>query len=69
MYLSVTVLNKLQYGLRQYTTVAEHVPNDVCFIPIMGLAILKMLSARRRFSRFYDTEEYLLEDKRTSEVS
>ena len=43
--------------------------NDVYFIPIMGAAILKFLPARRRFSRFYDTEEHLLEDKRTSEVS
>ena len=52
-----------------YITVANHVTNDVCFIPIMGAAILKFLPARRRFSRFYDTEEHLLEDKRTSEVS
>ena len=35
----------------------------------MGAAILKFLPARRRFSRFYDTEERLLEDKGTSEVS
>ena len=35
----------------------------------MGTAILKFLPARRRFSRFYDKEEHLLEDKRTSEVS
>ena len=43
--------------------------NDVCFFPMMGAAILKFLPARRRFSRFYDTEEHLLEDKMTSEVS
>ena len=43
--------------------------NDVCFIPIMEAAILKFLPARRRFSRFYDTEEHLPEDKRASEVS
>ena len=49
--------------------VAEHVTNDVCFIPIMGAAILKIWPARRKFSRFYDTEEDLLEDKRTLEVS
>ena len=50
-------------------TVTNHVTNDVCFIPIMGAAILKFLPARRRFSRFYDTEEHLLENKRTSDVS
>ena len=38
-------------------------------IPITGEAILKVLPARRRFSCFYDIEEHLLEDKRTSEVS
>ena len=32
--------------------VVEHVTNDVCFIPIMGTAILKILPAQRRFSRF-----------------
>ena len=42
--------------------------NDVGFL-IMGTAILKFLPARQWFSRFYDTEEHLLEDKRTSEVS
>ena len=51
------------------STVAKHVTNDVCFIPILRAAILKFLPARRRFSRFYDTEKHLLEDKRTSEVS
>ena len=35
----------------------------------MGAAILKFLPARRWFSRFYDTEEHLLEDKMTSEGS
>ena len=43
--------------------------NDVCFNPIVGAAILKFLPAQQRFSSFYDTEEHLLEDKRTSEVS
>ena len=41
-------------------TVANHVTNDVCFIPIMRAAIMKFLPARRRFSRrFHDTEEHL----------
>ena len=50
-------------------SVAIHVTNDVCFIPIMGAAILKFLQALRRFSHFYDTEEHIPEDKRTSDVS
>ena len=50
-------------------TVANHVINDVRFIPIMGAAILNFFPARRRFLRLYDTEEHFLEDKRTSEVS
>ena len=49
--------------------VANHMTNDVYFIPIMGAAILKLLPARRRFLHFYDTEEHLLKDKMTSEVS
>ena len=50
-------------------TVAKHVTNDICFIPIMEATILKFLPAWLWFPRFYDTEKHLLEDKRTSEVS
>ena len=66
MPLTDTEIHKRNSGI---FTAAIHVTNDVCFISIMGAAILKFLPAQRRFSRFYDTGEHLLEDKRTSEVS
>ena len=43
--------------------------NGVWFNPIIGAAILKLLQALWQFSCFYDTEENLPEDKKTSEVS
>ena len=44
--------------LRCVNTTAEHVTNDVCFIPIMGGNHLETcLPARPRFSRLYDTDE------------
>ena len=40
------------FVLYHFSTVANHMTSDVCFIPIMGTAILKVLPAHSGFRVF-----------------